>query len=365
LKKYLFVIDDLGPGGAQRQLVNLALELKRRGNDVSVLCYFNRDYYAKTLSENGIEAKFLIIKNPIKRIAGFRRYIRDGGFDVVISFLGVPNFICELASLPAKKWKLIVSERSADPRILLTFKSRLLRIFHFTADQIVTNSESNLLLIKKAGLFLDDSKLKVIYNSIDLDSWVPDRDYTPRKDGILNIVVAANYRYNKNLNGMLRALVNLNEKEKESLRIRWYGEGLSEPCFDESIKGDLAFIRENNLSSCVELYPQTQDIRNKMKDADIIALFSYFEGFPNAVCEGMALGKPIMASSVSDLTLVIENGVNGAIFDPNDTDSIVEAFRFFISADNETLERMGRESRIIAARLFDSKMNLEQFISLM
>ena len=40
--KIVLFIDGLGFGGAQRQIVNLAVELKRGGHEIEFLCY-NRD----------------------------------------------------------------------------------------------------------------------------------------------------------------------------------------------------------------------------------------------------------------------------------------------------------------------------------
>ena len=40
MMKILCVIDSLGSGGAQRQIVNLACGLKKKGHDVDVFVYF-------------------------------------------------------------------------------------------------------------------------------------------------------------------------------------------------------------------------------------------------------------------------------------------------------------------------------------
>ena len=47
--KILFFIDDLGSGGAQRQLVNLAIQISTLGNDVDVLSYSGNNYYRELL----------------------------------------------------------------------------------------------------------------------------------------------------------------------------------------------------------------------------------------------------------------------------------------------------------------------------
>ena len=50
MKKIVCLIDDLCPGGAQRQLVGLAYLLKESGYDISVMTYHNDSFYMPVLS---------------------------------------------------------------------------------------------------------------------------------------------------------------------------------------------------------------------------------------------------------------------------------------------------------------------------
>ena len=45
MKRILLFIDSLGAGGAQRQLVGLAVMLKRRGYAVKVVTYYDHPFY--------------------------------------------------------------------------------------------------------------------------------------------------------------------------------------------------------------------------------------------------------------------------------------------------------------------------------
>src|SRR5664280_841694 len=105
--KILCVIDSLGSGGAQRQLVNLAIGFKERGHEVSFLVYHRLNFYKESLEENNIPVYEIIEPNYLKRLLKMQRFIRGGGYDAVLSFLEAANFICELAGLPWRKWKLI------------------------------------------------------------------------------------------------------------------------------------------------------------------------------------------------------------------------------------------------------------------
>ena len=58
---------------------------------------------------------------------------------------------------------------------------------------------------------------------------------------------------------------------------------------------------------------------------DVILLPSLFEGFPNVILEGMAMGKIVVSTDVSDAQYIINNGENGFLIDdPNDVSSFVD-----------------------------------------
>ena len=362
--KLLFVIDDLFSGGAQRQVVSLATVLAKLGHEVDLAVYGERDFYGEVLKRNKIGINKLVERSPIKRILIFRKFIRNRNFDIVISFLGVPNFICELAAFPKKKWKLIVNERSADPVILKSFKSRFRRLFHLSADFVICNSFANKEIVLKANPFLKAEKIKVIYNIVNLDEWKPSLQYKFLQEGSIHILIAASHRHLKNLMGLLKALLVLSKDEQKKIRISWYGNNLEAPFLDDSILLCKDYLRQNNLGALVTLYPGTHDICRKMQCADIIALFSFFEGLPNSICEGMALGKPILASAVSDIPRIIEDEINGKLFDPRDSHSIANAIRFYLQLDRSEYERMGMLNRAKALELFDENKIAPQFLDL-
>jgi len=168
----LFIIDDLRSGGAQRQIVNLAIEFKKNGHDAHFLIYYPMFFYVDTLDQYGIKYTCLQRKNPLSRILAFRQQFQKHRPDAVIAFMGIPAFISEVASLGIKKWLLIAGERSSDPKILSSIKSRLIRLSHILSDYVTFNSHVNLELVKRINPFLREQKMRVIYNMIDFDRWV-------------------------------------------------------------------------------------------------------------------------------------------------------------------------------------------------
>ena len=122
--KIICFTDNLGAGGAQRQLVGLACMLKEQGYEVSVLLYYNKPFYKPALDKVGISS--IVVgntANPIKRLWKLYRYLKKQPCDAMIAYQETPSLIASLFR-PLFKWrKLIVSERNTTQK--LTIKDKL------------------------------------------------------------------------------------------------------------------------------------------------------------------------------------------------------------------------------------------------
>jgi hypothetical protein len=355
--KILLFIDSLGSGGAQRQMVELALGFKEKGLDVSFLTYHNLNFFKSQLG-NDISVETIIEPNYIKRILKIRKYIRKNNFNAVISFLSGPCFISSIATFPCKNWKLIVGERSSNPVILKSLKGRAFRYMHFFADFVVANSYANIDMVKKANPFLSSKKCKVIYNIVDLNKWTIDEKYVPYKNDKLNIIVASSHQYLKNFNVLIEGVKLLTKEEHNKLQIDWYGEVL-----DNSYEDSITKIENYNLKGVFNLYQPTNQIHEKMRGYDVVGLFSFYEGLPNAVCEGMAASKFVIASNVSDNQKLL-NSLD-FIIDPNNPVSVTQILRKLLKFDKDLIHETGKNNRIKAEKLFDRETILNEYLQLM
>jgi len=77
---------------------------------------------------------------------------------------------------------------------------------------------------------------------------------------------------------------------------------------------------------------------------DILVHPSLSEGFGRAVLEGMALGKPVIASKVGGLRELISDGENGFLVDAGNPSQIAEKLRLLL-ASKELREKLGKEAR--------------------
>lgn len=358
-KSILFVIPGLGSGGAERQSVTIARLLKKKGYDVSFWCYFPADFYEHLLKDEGINV-YRKVCNYGKRMYYSTRFIRKGHFDVVISFMHTPNFLNDFAAMFGKRWKVITSIRiNPTEGMFASRKGKINAWFQRYSDAIVCNAEDSMNNYAKFQP-REKGKLKTIYNTVTLGKI--DTNYSPRKNGKTNIVVAATIDHRKNPMGLLSAIALLTPEERQTIHIDWYGKKgglIGDQTEYEKVVEEL---KQEIYKEVITFHDATSDIANRMNEADCVALFSSLEGLPNAICEGMMIGKPIVMSRVSDYWNLVEEDVNGYLCDWDNVDSIRLALSRIAKVSDEKLIAMGKASKEKAETMFSQEVILKKWI---
>ena len=361
-ERILFVSPNVGSGGggAERQIVTIACLLKNRGYEVEFLCYCDGDFYYYILEQQHIPVYWKISSSYWKRMISVRKFIRKGKYDVVISFLETPNFLNNFAAFGGKNWKVITGERSAKEEHFLSRRGKVFAWFQRFADCVVCNSENARNMWQQYYPNYTD-KLFVIYNSVNLQPVTS--TYYPKREGKLHILIAASYQYLKNPIGLIKAISMMSAEDKEKLVVDWYGRAEitkgDTRCYNEAVR----LVQEHGLQNVIRLNFSTDHIQNKMNEADVVALFSRLEGLPNAICEGMTIGKPIVMTRVSDYDVLIDE-TNGLLCDWNDVESIKNVLMKVVRLDCDELLCMGDCSRQKAIELFSRERVINSWINL-
>ena len=361
MKRVVMFIDSLGSGGAQRQVVNVARLLKQVGYDIEVLVYRDLPFYNHILEEAGIPIALIDAKNYASRLLKSRRWLNRSHADVVIAFLETPGFISCFSKIGHKKWKLITTERSAKMETFTSRRGRIYNQFERFSNAKVGNSENAISMWRKYYPQYND-KYSVIYNCVSVPEEYTSRVHTYRVNGKLRITVAASYQELKNPFRVIEAVNLLSDEEKAQLDLRWYGRievttGNTD-VYDRAVE----MIKEYHLEGCVHLESETNEIYRLMTESDVIGLFSTVEGLPNAVCEGMTIGRPILMSRVSDYDVLVSD--NGVLCDPELVESLRDALASMLSLSAQELERMGLASQKRAEALFSADAITKQWSDL-
>lgn len=117
-------------------------------------------------------------------------------------------------------------------------------------------------------------------------------------------------------------------------------------------------IRSSPYHSCFRIHGHRDNAMEFVKAADVAVFTSHAEAFPRTVAEYMALGKPIVASNVSGVPEMINDGINGLLVDPSKPKEFGEAIKklYFNAA---LAEKLGRKARDDYYKNFSKKHQIE------
>lgn len=355
MKKISLLIDSLGSGGAQRQIVYLAKGLKRAGYLVNIAVYHDEPFFEKELINDQIDVIKFLDLNYHKRLICFRSFIRNTEPDWVIAFLDSASLIGLYSTFGLKKTKLLVSERNAMTSGTKKIKSILSKNFMSMADCVVANSASGAINFKR-HLYINKSKeVHVIYNAVS-EGFFSIKSPLKKTDEILSLVVFASYQPSKNIFGLLKAVNLLPSDIKKKIRVEWYGGDKGFNIRAEALR----YIEENNLLDIISLNDETQEVIEKLAKSDLVGLFSFYEGLPNSICEAMAAGKTIIASDISDNRVLLGDRF---VFNPNSVSDIIELIVEVVTNQDRFLSK-GSENRARALKLFNEKLFIEKYIKI-
>ena len=132
------------------------------------------------------------------------------------------------------------------------------------------------------------------------------------------------------------------------------------------------FVGDGYLSSRLERQAESVGVRKNIiftgwrKDAveildlfDILVLPSLNEGMGKVLVEGMALGKPIVASNVGGIIDLVRNGENGILVPPGDSDALGEAILQLLK-DKNLSEKLGKNGKAMVYPEFDASVMVKQ-----
>lgn len=355
MTKILCLIENLGSGGAERQLTGLATLLKKHGYEVEVWYYVQKDFFVPILNDNGVGTRFLVdAANPRKRFFAFHRHIKQWEPDTVISYSVSPSMIVCLIKLFGAKFRLVVSDRSTTQR--LNKREKVKFFLYRWADVIVPNSHSQASFIAKHFPRLTH-KVKIITNFVDTDKFCPSIDPIPAHDE-MKMICVGRLMPPKNLPHFVDAIAKV-VGDGFKIRVDWFGQDLQ----DDYSRQVHTVVKDKGLENVLIFHKPTSAIEDEYRKADVLCLPSLYEGFPNVLCEAMSCGLPVICSRVCDNPSIAKEGENALMFDPLDVGNMASTIEEFILQSTEAKKQMGEKSRIIALELFSDSVFLKKYIN--
>lgn len=122
-------------------------------------------------------------------------------------------------------------------------------------------------------------------------------------------------------------------------------------------------VREHENDGYVKYIGFRNDILDWIIDCDCVVLASHGgEGIPNALLEACCTGRPCIGSNVSGIKDVIQDGVNGFIFEPKSTEDLVLKIEKYLSLSYEERTEMGKAGRRIVQEKFNREIVIQKYI---
>ena len=336
-----FYISSLSGGGAEKVLTTLAKAFARDGHEVSIVSLEKRPQFYP------VDEKVKLIKYENKKsgmgaaledIRNIRKHIKVSKADVSISFLSRCNLSVLLASL-FRKGKVVVCDRNnplKEHGKPVFFLSNLL---YMRADKVMVQTEQ----IKTFYQTFLQKKIGVIENPLDkdvLDAQVNGRTFAREK----TILSMGRLEPQKDFKTLIHAFRNIADRYPEwQVKIFGVGDG----------KRELAELIESlGLENRVALCGRTEAPFYEMSKASIFVLSSYYEGFPNVLCEAMYAGDLCIASDcVSGPRELIEQNENGWLFPVEDKETLTRLLEACIMQESQ-LEQVRDKARNSVKRLY-------------
>lgn len=118
-------------------------------------------------------------------------------------------------------------------------------------------------------------------------------------------------------------------------------------------------IRTHRLENQVTItgWIASAQVRQEILNARLMVLASFAEGLPVVIMEAMALGRPVLATSIAGIPELVRHDVDGWLVPAGDITALVDAISIALQAPCDRLQRMGQagRERVLARHSIDTE----------
>jgi GalNAc-alpha-(1->4)-GalNAc-alpha-(1->3)-diNAcBac-PP-undecaprenol alpha-1,4-N-acetyl-D-galactosaminyltransferase len=317
----------MGRGGAERVAATLCNAWAREGREVWLVPTFLGSREIAYPLDEAVHVRFLsqsfaatgsVVPTSLRKIDSLRQLFRTARPDVIVSFLPSTNVLAVAASrglgIP-----LVVCERadpSADADLHPALRIARLLAYPF-ADRLCAQTRQAAERMRWLSYLC--GKPEIIPNPLPQSLVAP--SLRIRQHSRFGIIIAVGrLSREKGFDGLLRAF-HLGFRDAPEWKLEIWGEGPQRACLEE-------LVLELGINDRVKICGHTTNPWEVMARAQLFALTSDYEGFPNAMLEAMALGLPAVAydcnSGPRDLT---DGGRVGVLVPPGDEIALAHTLR--------------------------------------
>ena len=319
--RILHVITTLDVGGAERLMVDLLPLLRNKGFDVELMLFDGvetalKDEFSKTgikiheLSRGHQLRNYKKIYNPYN-IIRLTKFLK--GYDIIHTHNTACQYYVPIAAKVASAHlKLVTTEHSSNNRRRKScWLKPIDKWMYGQYDAIICISDQTRVNLENYIGF--SNRVFTINNGVNTSRFQRQiKDISNNSQYIITMV--AGLRMEKDHKTLFKAMLNL----PANYRLQLVGHGERET----ELK---AFCDKNDLNSRVSFMGLRMDVPDVLEESDIIVLSSHWEGLSLSSIEGMASGRPFIASDVDGLHEIVKGA--GLLFPQGDDKALAEAIR--------------------------------------
>jgi glycosyltransferase involved in cell wall biosynthesis len=298
LPRVTFVIDDLGHGGAQRQLLHTVRGLAGAVRPSVVVLSDMVEPYGARIRGLGVPVEVIARRGalPTGRALALAETLRGLGADVAHAMLEASDAYAFLAAW-RRRIPAVLSLRS-DRIYSRGVRARMLGWMFRRAPAVTTNSLAGReCLVQRVGV--RPERVHVIPNVVE----VPDRTPPPPHPGVIGAV--GRLVPLKRVESIIEALPAV-RGAVPGARLVVVGDGPARPDLE-------ARARRADVAGAVEFTGAVDDASSRIGTFSCLVVASAFEGLPNTALEALARGVPVVAVGAGDLPRIIQHGVSGVL----------------------------------------------------
>ncbi len=345
----VLVIDDLGYGGAERQVVELANNMDPDRFDVHVCTLSDNVPLGSKLRNSERRLHTIVKKNKVDFtvVPRLARLLKSLNADIVHSFLFSADIASRLAGRLARTKLIIGSERDANysPGKRQIFAYKLTRGY---VDLTIANSTAGAQFNSKIYR-QPSSDYRVVFNGVDTERFTTRNRIAMRNELELPadkhiIGVFASFKPQKNhamlFQAFKRVLDSFPDTQLLLVGDQLHGNMMGTAEYHTRMEN---LIDELGIRQRCTFLGNRDDVELIYPACDITVLSSLHEGTPNALLESMACGIPVVATNVCDNSYVVKEGETGFLVEVCDIEEM--ACRIKVLLDNNTLrQEMGQKA---------------------
>ncbi len=348
----LLMVRELGLGGTERQLTEIARSLDRRFFEPHVACFKQDGFRSKELNAAGVPvirlpAHSFCEPSVFQALSRMGEYVRRNQVQIVHAF-DSPMTLFGVPAARALGVRRVLSSQRVHRALRSNARRHLFRLTDHVADGIVVNC------LSVCHELIENDKvparrIHLCRNGIDLNEFRPRRAPRPAplQDACLVVGVVCALRPEKDLGTLLRAFAQVRHIQR-GLKLVIVGNGPARETL-EGLRGELGLLGD----CCFE--PATARVADWLAAIDIFVLPSLSEALSNSLMEAMACGCCVIASRTGGNPELIADRENGLLFHPGDAEALAALLGAVIAS-----EAMRRELGRAAAHSIATNFSIAQ-----